>query len=297
LVRSGDSAAWSEVLTTLGGSACPACGGAARPRIDLGDFRLYACATCECWSSDALVRGARTSFQPNAYFANADADAARWDALLRRIRIGGSATTRVLDVGCGRGDFLAFVARRIPASERSGIEIDAERARDARNADPQAPIATGAVEEALADLRGSFDLVTLWDVLEHLADPGSALRALAGRLAPGGSVFVQTIHEQSLVPRLGRGLYRASRGRWCGPARRTHEPHHLVFFSLDGLRRLADQAGLSVQERWFDRLVRARMDGSGALRTVTAAALAIENALGNGLFVNLLLTRGRHTDA
>lgn len=271
---------------------CPACRGAARPRIDLGDFRLHACATCGCWSSDAFARGARTSFEPHAYFANADADVARWRDLLHRARVDASARVRVLDVGCGRGDFLGFVGRCIPGSRRSGIEVDTERARDARRTDPEATVVTGAVEEALADLRGDFDLITLWDVFEHLADPGRALRALAARLTPGGCVFVQTIHEQSLVPRLGRGLYRASGGRWRGPARRTHEAHHLVFFSLDGLRRLADQAGLSVREQWFDRLVRARMDGSGPLTALTAAALAVENALGNGLFVNLLLERG-----
>lgn len=278
-------------LTTLGGSACPACGGEARPRIDLGDFRLHACPHCGCWSSDALVRGASVSFQPSAYFANADADTARWEDVLRRTAVERSTPIRVLDVGCGCGDFLRFVARRVPASVRSGIEIDTERGEVARSADPQAQIAIGPVEQALGKVTGDFDLITLWDVFEHLPDPAGALRALAARLAPKGTLFLQTIHEHSIVPRLGRGLYRASAGRWRGPARRTHEPHHLVFFTRESLQRLADQAGLGIREQWFDRLVRARMDGSGALTAFTAALLAAENALGNGLFVNLLLER------
>lgn len=280
----------SAQLTTRGGSTCPVCGGAARRRVDAGDFSLFACAACGCWSSDALARGARTSFEPDAYFENAGTDRARWEDLLVRAR-GSAAPLRLLDVGCGRGDFLRFVAAREPESRRSGIEPDAERAAAARAADPAATITTGTVAEALGALPGDFDLVTLWDVFEHLEDPASALGALAARLAPGGLVFLQTIHEDSVVPRLGRALYAATGGRWRGPARRTHEPHHLVFFSRRGLRALAERSGLRVRAEWFDRLAQSRMDGSRALAAVTAAVLAAENALGNGLFVNLLLEK------
>lgn len=75
--------------------------------------------------------------------------------------------------------------------------------------------------------------------------------------------------------------------------RRTHEAHHLVFFSRAGLEHLAAKAGLAVRACWFDRLALARMDGGRWLTWPTAALLAIENRLGNGLFINLLLQRPR----
>jgi 2-polyprenyl-3-methyl-5-hydroxy-6-metoxy-1,4-benzoquinol methylase len=278
-------------LTTLGGDRCPVCRATARGAIDLGDYRLFECRTCGSWSSDALARDARTTFDPDAYFAHADEDRARWEDLLGRALRGDGRAPRVLDVGCGRGDFLRYVAERHPRSERCGIELDPARAADARAADPGARIETGDAALALGALPGAFDLVTLWDVFEHLVDPREILCALAARLAPGGVVFVQTIHEQSVVPTLGRVLYAASGGRLTGPARRTHEAHHLVFFSRVGLQRLADAAGLRTRALWFDRLARARMDGSPLLTGATAAVLALENALGNGLFVNLLLER------
>jgi hypothetical protein len=69
-----------------------------------------------------------------------------------------------------------------------------------------------------------------------------------------------------------------------------------VFFTRKGLRFAANAAGLRIRELWFDRLAHGRMDGSPLLTGLTALALRAENALGGGLFVNLLLERadGRH---
>ena len=286
-----DAPGGGRALTTQGGPCCPVCGALARAAIDLRDYRLFECAACGSWSSDALARGATTSFDPDDYFAHADDDRARWDDLVRRTGLDGAAAPRVLDVGCGRGNFLRWLRARHPRAERLGIELDPERSAEARSLDADARVTTGDAETALATLPGSFDLVTLWDVFEHLAEPQAVLRALSARLAPSGLVFLQTIHEHSLVPTLGRVLYAASGGRITGPARRTHEAHHLVFFSRAGLQTLADGAGLRIRSLWFDRLARARMDGPRVLTAATAAALALENALGNGLFVNLLLER------
>lgn len=276
-------------LTTRGGDLCPVCRAPARAAIDVESHRLFACPECGCWSSDALVRGASTSFDPGAYHAHADADAPRWRDLIERRKRAGRAPASVLDVGCGRGAFLRFAAGACPGARLAGIELDAERAIDARSACPGARIVTGDAEAALAEAGDGFDLVTLWDVFEHLTDPGRTLRALAGRLAPGGAIYVQTIHEQSLLPAIGRWSYTLTGGRVRVLARRTHEAHHLVFFSQRGLDLLVAGAGLRIVARWWDRLAFARMDGPLVVRAVATALLATENALGNGLFVNLLL--------
>ena len=154
---------------------------------------------------------------------------------------------------------------------------------------PTARIHTGDAAAVLARLDDTFDLVTLWDVFEHLPDPVAVLRELARRLPPGGHIYVQTIHERSLVPAAGRLLYRLSGGRVRYPARRTHDAHHLVFFTRQGIERAATEAGLRVELLWFDRLTRRRMDGGSLLTAATASLLSVENALGNGLFVNVVL--------
>src|SRR5262245_46063303 len=99
-------------LSTEGGVLCPVCEHRVEARIELRDYRLFACAGCGCWSSDALVRGATLSFDPARYFEHAGRDEAKWEEL--QSRRGGRQVRRVLDVGCGNGAFLTWAARKMP---------------------------------------------------------------------------------------------------------------------------------------------------------------------------------------
>jgi 2-polyprenyl-3-methyl-5-hydroxy-6-metoxy-1,4-benzoquinol methylase len=92
---------------------------------------------------------------------------------------------RVLDVGCGAGG-VGRSLRAAGASELVGVELHVPAAAKAREVFDQ--VHTGSVEEALAGdkLRGPFDTVVLYDVLEHLVDPAATLRALAPLVATGG---------------------------------------------------------------------------------------------------------------
>ncbi len=279
-----------EDLVTEGGSTCPVC--RHRPaamRIDLGDYRLFECPGCGCWSSDALIRSATVSFEPVSYFANTDADRTRWEGLANRIDTADTGVGSVLDVGCGNGAYLEFVGQRLPNARREGIELDPDRAAEAAARNPDARIHVGDARACLPQAEGPFDLITLWDVFEHVPAPAQLLVDLAALVAPAGRIYIQTIHEDSLVPRLGKLAFRGSGGRVSYPARRSHEPHHLAFFSRRGLRLMADRAGLDISDLWFDRLDRERMDGSPLVVAATSALLMLENLLGNGLFVNLIL--------
>jgi len=281
-----------ERLSTEGGRSCPVCGEQAAPDIELSDYRLFRCRGCGCWSSDALVRGASTSFEPGRYFGNVEADRGKWEKLFARLERQGGRVRSALDVGCGTGGFLAFLAERLPGARREGIELDAQRAAQARERNPTARIHAGDALGVLNGLEGAFDLVTLWDVFEHIPAPVRLLGALGRVLAPNGVIYVQTIHERSVLPTLGRWSHRLSGGRISYPVRRTHEAHHLVFFTHRGLALAADRAGLRIREFWFDRLARERMDGHPVVTGATALLLTLENAFGNGLFVNLIFEAG-----
>jgi 2-polyprenyl-3-methyl-5-hydroxy-6-metoxy-1,4-benzoquinol methylase len=283
-------------LATRGGRECPVCGHAVADAVDLGDYQLFRCPQCRCWSSNALLRDAATSFAPSDYFEHAGADRDKWETLVARLR-GRPAPRRVLDVGCGTGVFLEFMGRTFAGLHREGVELDPGRAAQARARNAGATIHVGDAWEVLRGLSGPFDVVTLWDVFEHVTAPRELLAELARVLGPDGVIYVQTIHERSLLPLVGRLAFALSGGRLRYPVRRTHDAHHLVFFTIAGLRRLADGAGLRIRDTWYDRLARQRMDGHPVVTALASLALRVENALGGGLFVNVLLAPHPPADA
>src|SRR3954451_11044908 len=96
---------------------------------------------------------------------------------------------RVLDVGCGEGGVGA--ALKASGAERVvGIEPHGPSAEIARGVLDEVHV--GTAEEALPGVGEDFDLVLLYDVLEHVVDPGAVLDALRGVAAPGALVHVST---------------------------------------------------------------------------------------------------------
>jgi SAM-dependent methyltransferase len=96
---------------------------------------------------------------------------------------------RALDVGCGAGG-VGLSLKAAGAESVTGIEVNPDAAAVARtrlDAVHEMP-----VEEAIAAgvLRGPFDTICTYDVLEHLVDPEPVLRALLGVAAPGGRLHV-----------------------------------------------------------------------------------------------------------
>lgn len=106
---------------------------------------------------------------------------------------------RVLDVGCGTGFLLERLAARGFAG--IGVDLSPESVAHARRRLEEIGAAdrlTAVVGSAYEPPEGTFDLVCLTDVLEHLEDPRACLRALRERLAPGGLVVVATPNRRSL---------------------------------------------------------------------------------------------------
>ena len=101
--------------------------------------------------------------------------------------------SKILDFGCADGIFLDWL-RSLGAdpAQLAGIDISEEMVELARAKGHRA-VSLAAQGELR---REKFDLVTLWDVLEHLLDPVETLRSLTNFLKPGGHLLLQT-------PRIG----------------------------------------------------------------------------------------------
>jgi 2-polyprenyl-3-methyl-5-hydroxy-6-metoxy-1,4-benzoquinol methylase len=163
---------------------------------------------------------------------------------------------RLLDVGCGGGDFLAH-ARSLGWAV-TGLEVDAAAAKTARGR------RIDVLDVPLADARlpdGAFDAVTMNHVLEHLHDPVGTLAEVRRILKPGGRLWLAT-------PNLDSPLCRALGPSWRG----LEPPRHLVLFGKEALRRAILAAGFT-DLTWANAypLTRWMLDASPASAAARAA--------------------------
>ena len=108
------------------------------------------------------------------------------------------AGKRVLDVGCGGGILSDSMARR--GAEVLGIDLASKALRVAElhaleAQTPQVSYREVSVEALAAEETASFDAVTCMEMLEHVPDPASVVRACAALVKPGGWVFISTINR------------------------------------------------------------------------------------------------------
>lgn len=130
---------------------------------------------------------------------------------------------RLIDVGCGAGNFLEVASKRgweVHGTEYGERALAACRSRGIR-------IIEGALDPANYE-PGGFDVVCSFEVIEHLPRPKEELRRMVNILRPGGALYVTTPNYRSL------GHILAGRG-WSV----VNYPEHLNYFTPATLRRLA----------------------------------------------------------
>lgn len=180
---------------------------------------------------------------------------------------------RVLDVGAGGGGFLGM-AKGLGA-EVAGIELSSAARAHASNT-YGIELASQPLSDASWDGR-RFDVVTVWDLIEHLADPKAMLRRITELLAPGGRVAITTPAREGALHRASIALAKLSRGRISMLARHRYNLLHLQIFRRSDLRALLEDAGLTV--RTLDLIPDFSYPGSWYLRTARIPE-ALKRALG-----------------
>jgi len=138
---------------------------------------------------------------------------------------------RLLDVGCAAGFFLDEARRR--GWQVQGVELSGEMAAYAR-AQLKLDVWQGSFDDAALE-PGTFDVITMWDYLEHSVDPAGDLQRSAALLRPGGVLAVSTGDAASIAARVfGR--------RWHLLTPR----HHNFLFTRASLEKAFRRAGFEV---------------------------------------------------
>lgn len=139
---------------------------------------------------------------------------------------------RMLDIGCGDGASLLMMQAK--GAVAYGTELDHNVVTPAKKLG--LTIHIGDIDTAPYPDQ-SFDVITLSQLLEHVADPIAFLQQVKRKLKPGGKLVITT-------PRFGGLQQHLSGRRWIN----WHIPFHVNFFSRSSLQRLADATGLRIAQ-------------------------------------------------
>ncbi len=248
-------------------TSCPYCDG---PCSALGvrlGFRIGRCGTCgsvvclddvgaevlaALYGDPGYYTGQRA---PYGYDGDLDRnDVQRTPVWERRLvaMAGVTAGRRLLELGPGRGGFLRL-------AEARGWQVAA--------VDPY-PVAAlpGVLFPTIDDAAaaGSYDAICLFDVLEHVQDPGRLLDRVHRLLAAGGCVAIG-------LPNVDGPSFRSQGVEWC----EVKPPEHLSLPSVDGLRRASARAGFDIvnvtghlRETWLWEPIRGLIDPRSARTAV-----------------------------
>jgi 2-polyprenyl-3-methyl-5-hydroxy-6-metoxy-1,4-benzoquinol methylase len=138
----------------------------------------------------------------------------------------------LLDVGCAFGFFMDTARQR--GWTVSGVEIS-EFAANYAVGELGLDVVNRSAEDCEYAAR-AYDVITMWDLIEHLREPAETLRKLAAALKEDGVLVLSTPDVKSLPARL-------MRERWLGWQLRNE---HLYYFSFASLERMLHAAGLEV---------------------------------------------------
>ena len=240
----------SSVIETLpGADTCPVCGvldfisiyDDARDPITSDSFRVVECSACG--AAYTIPRPATLDrYYPRHYRAYGRS-VIRVLSTLYSLRVSRWARLKpegasVLEVGCGSGLMLTAFRRR--GWRVFGIERNEAAAETARQTLGPNTIAT-SMQGLPADAR--FDLIVLFQVLEHIGEPVALLRDCARQLAPGGLLIAN-------VPNFSSWQSRFAGSKWM----HLDVPRHLVHYTPKTMTETLKSAGLTLSALSFTSL-------------------------------------------
>ena len=257
-----------------------------QPKFEVDGYHIVNCKSCglcyvaESISAEDLVHyygeAYYTGKQQKAYadyFGFREARKSHFKSLMPTIRrYVAKDQVRALDVGCAAGFFLEVAQEE--GWQAQGIEMSpymSEYARESLGLD----VLTGTLEEVSLP-ESAFNLITMWDVIEHLIDPLNTLKQACSLLAPGGLIAISTGD-------IGGATARIYNRRWALLA----PPGHLFYFSRRTLFAMLRQAHFEPLGWQSDGVFLMNTDGDENTSPLRSAV----NALHHNRVINAILRR------
>lgn len=227
--------------------ACPFCkNSTAKTIYKTKKYSLVSCANCSlAYLTPMPTSGQIKKIYQQDYFKNDKdltggySDYQSMEKVLekesrRRIKFIKTFTNKnkLLDLGCGLGTFLE-VARKADFNV-SGNDISSYAQEEVKDGS-KIPFYPGEVSKANLP-KESFDIITAWDVFEHIPQVNQTAKTVYKSLKPGGYLFLSTPNIKSWDSRLLKKY-------WYGYKK---IPEHLVFFSPASIKKILEKNGFNL---------------------------------------------------
>ena len=232
--------------------SCAVCG--SRETITAAEGYDYEYATssniytfCGCRSCGHLYLNPRPSTKdlgviyPSTYYAFAENQAGNpvvgyfrkiWEAAkIKDFRkLAGSGKKKILDVGCGEGRFLSLLKEYgDPVWELVGLDLDEKAAELCRRKGFRCE--TARIEDFAK--REKFDVIIMFQLIEHVDNPRLVIESMRGMLTPGGILVLETPNPRGLD-------YNIFKKSWWA---HYHFPRHWHLFTPESLGKILVESG------------------------------------------------------
>lgn len=135
---------------------------------------------------------------------------------------------KLLDVGCGTGNFLQHM--KMHGWETTGVEPSESAASKARAKK------VGSIFQSIDQIANQkYDVITLWHVLEHLHEPKKKLESLKGLLEENGTIIIAVPNRESFDAKYYKNYWAA-----------YDVPRHLWHFSQENMKSILNETGFSL---------------------------------------------------
>jgi 2-polyprenyl-3-methyl-5-hydroxy-6-metoxy-1,4-benzoquinol methylase len=239
-------------------NSCIICGSnILKSRFRLPGYSVLQCGECGVMFKSSVLEENRQEeleeiYNSEKYWGNPQrrAETANYDLRHKRVRIYRRILQKLaesfpqkgclLDVGCAKGVFLD-VARR-DGWQPVGLEVSSFASQYAQE-NFGLEVFTGTLEEAPWP-DASFDVITMLDVIEHLADPSSALLQTRRLLKAGGIVVIETPNARSILHYTAKLIYTLSMTSVKWPMAQIYgigPDGHVIFFDQNTLKYLLNK--------------------------------------------------------
>ncbi len=168
------------------------------------------------------------------------------NAVRRHSKVNGKMA---LDIGCGGGLFLSKMKQA--GADVLGIELSDTRAFYAKTKHGIEVVKRTIEDEYWLTHHETFDIVTLWDVIEHVNYPQATLKSAANMLKSDGILLIDTPCRDAFYHRFGEFTYWLSRGKFPTFLNTMYSAKpfgHKQIFSLAEVKFALEAAGLEVIE-------------------------------------------------